>query len=72
MSSVAQVADNGSEIVSGGTSYSWGNQVGFYSREFTNTGTRIEEVTITGVPETGFTFGYVACAVFGLLAAVRN
>ncbi len=42
---------NGSSELSGSSSYSTGNKIGFYSREFSSTATSLDSVTVTAVPE---------------------
>lgn len=62
---------NGSTVISGATTYSTGGKIGFYSREFANTGTRLDEVTLTSnVPDYAST-AFLFAGAIGLLRMNR-
>ncbi len=66
------VSLNGAPVVSANTTWSTGNHIGFYSREFAGTGTRLDEVTVTSpVPDTAST-GLLLTGALGLLHVARG
>lgn len=61
---------NGSHELSASSSYSTGDQIAFYSREF-GAGTKLDAVTITHVPDGGVTALLVGMGLLGLAAQRR-
>lgn len=66
------VAVNGINVLDATTIYSTGDHIALYSREFSNTSTSIDAITIQHVPEVGMTLVYIACGLFGLVAMPRK
>lgn len=56
------LAINGTNVISATSTYSTGNYIGFYSREFASTSTAIDSVTISAIPEPS-TYALIAGAI---------
>lgn len=69
--SLISLSVNGIDLLSTTNSYSTGDHIAFYSREFSSTATAIDSVTITTVPDSGATAIYLGMAMVGL-AGVRR
>lgn len=63
---------NGIRLLDAATTYSTGNRIAFYSREFPSTATAIDALTIIHVPEAGTTALYLAFGLAGLVLSARR
>ena len=74
--STVTLAINGVLELTGTSSYSTGDHIGFYSREFSNTATAIDAVTVsrvqTSVPDTGHSAVLLCLALLTLAYSGRN
>jgi hypothetical protein len=66
------LAVNGVDELTASSTYSTGNHIAFYSREFSSAATSIDAVTVVGVPEVGVTAFYLGLAILGLCLATRQ
>jgi hypothetical protein len=66
------LAVNGVDVLSAATTYGTGDHIALYSREFPDTSTSIDAITISSVPEMGMTLGYLVCGLTGLTTIRRK
>jgi len=57
---------DGVDLLSANSSFSDGSNIAFYSREFPNTATAIDDISIKAVPDSGLGLGTVAATLLGI------